>query len=792
MHQVKLTSRESRKIDLHWKPGAIFSALMASLVLQLFRMDQHRGITIMWIECVIFLILPIAFFLFVTRWTSRNESSNTQTTTAYLAQGGVVAIALLLIVAQMIDRSVGLGDANELVALLVLQGIGWHLAIFASVRGFERASLLICGAIVFFVCCMSQRLDVLIAGALFAISSLWWLAGLYWSRLDSKAIDGNSKVLAIHASTTGITAIVILLCLAIASLVPISNSQFPLAGFMPFSGGEDGYEDEFAASGVGDGNMLTVGNNATTTGAVDSDEFIEDDKPSIYDVMSDQYEGPVFKNQKRKRAIPLDVKAKHIHGVKQSEQAGRSFRTMRNTDRELDTELEDRISKALLQIEGSVPARFVIDCFHQFDGWDWSKVDIAKENPLNPRIKIFRSLGKPFFKLQRVKEKYLTENRTHRVKIMRFENPNLPTTSFLNNWHIAKVDDVTMFSWDDSGVVKFAGEMIPPQTVVDVNGFVPNYHLMRDDRALSRYANSDSDSDSLFLQVPDTDSKDRIASLAAQYTAGSDTGWNQVEAIVQRFRNDFELDPEWEVSETVDDTVGHFLDQNGGPSYMFATSCAMALRSAGYPTRLASGFLIQQEDYDRRSRQSIVTTRNLHMWPEVCLDGKYWIPVEPTPGYPIPYSTETLWQWAKAAFHAYVVAPIRSHPFISTIIALAFVLSYVYRAIVVTNLMLLWWHFVRIVWPQRILETTRQLIDVRFWFAGDARPESRTIQSWYTRVEPGLSSGFFELWNFKNYCSRPLAFDREDTVSKCQEQISAITLKKIQQLKANQALMENS
>ena len=790
MQQVKLTSRESRKIDLHWKPGAIFSALMASLVLQLFRMDQHRGITIMWIEYVIFLILPIAFFLFVTRWTSRNESSNTQTTTAYLAQGGAVAIALLLIVVQMIDRSVGLGDANELVALLVLQGIGWHLAIFASVRGFERASLLICGAIVFFVCCMSQRLDVLIAGALFAISSLWWLAGLYWSRLDSKAIDGNSKVLTIHASTTGITAIVILLCLAIASLVPISNSQFSLAGFMPFSGGEDGYEDEFAASGVGDGNMLTAGNNATTTGAVDSDEFIEDDKPSIYDVMSDQYEGPVFKNQKRKRAIPLDVKAKHIHGVKQSEQAGRSFRTMRNTDRELDTELEDRISKALLQIEGSVPARFVIDCFHQFDGWDWSKVDIANENPLNPRIKIFKSLGKPFFKLQRVKEKYLTENRTHRIKIMRFENPNLPTTSFLNNWHIAKVDDVTMFSWDDSGVVKFAGEMIPPQTVVDVNGFVPNYHLMRDDRALSRYANSDSDS--LFLQVPDTDSKDRIASLAAQYTAGSDTGWNQVEAIVQRFRNDFELDPEWEVSETVDDTVGHFLDQNGGPSYMFATSCAMALRSAGYPTRLASGFLIQQEDYDRRSRQSIVTTRNLHMWPEVCLDGKYWIPVEPTPGYPIPYSTETLWQWAKAAFHAYVVAPIRSHPFISTIIALAFVLSYVYRAIVVTNLMLLWWHFVRIVWPQRILETTRQLIDVRFWFAGDARPESRTIQSWYTRVEPGLSSGFFELWNFKNYCSRPLAFDREDTVSKCQEQISAITLKKIQQLKANQALMENS
>lgn len=788
MQQVKLTSQESRKIDLHWKPGAIFSALMATSVLQLFRVDQHRGIAAMWIECAIFMILPIAFFLFVTWWTSRNESSNKHTLTLYLAQGGAVAIALLLILTQLFERSLGLGDANEVVALLVLQAVGWHLAIFASVRGFERASLLICGSIVFFVCCMTQRIDVLIAGALFAISSLWWLAGLYWSRLDSKAIDGNSKVLAIHASATGITTIVILLCLAIASLVPISNGQLSLAGFMPFSGGEDGYEDEFAASGVGDGNMLTAGNNATTTGAVDSDEFIEDDKPSMYDVMSDQYEGPVFKNKKRKRAIPLDVKAKHIHAAKQSEQAGKSFRTMRNSDRELDVELEDRISKALLQIEGSVPARFVIDSFHQFDGWDWSKVDIAAETPLPPKIRINKRFGKPFFTLQRSKQNYLTEDRAHRIKVMRFQNASLPSTSFLHKWHIAKAEDPSMFSWNESGVAEFAGEEIPSQTLIDVYGYVPNYHLMRDDVALSMSDHSQS----LFLQVPNTDSQDRIAGLAEEYTAGAETGWNQVEAVVQKFRSEFELNPEWEVSETIDDTVGHFLDQNGGPSYMFATSCAMVLRSAGYRTRLASGFLIQDEDYDRRSKQSIVTARNLHIWPEVCLDGKFWIPLEPTPGYPIPYSTETLWQWAKAAFHAYIVAPIRSHPFISTFIALAFVLSYAYRAIVITNLMLLWWHLIRVVWPQRLLETTRQLIDVRFWFAGDARPESKTIQSWYTRVEPGLPSDFFELWNFKNYCSCPLAFNREDIVSKCQEQISAITLKKIQQLKANQALPENS
>ena len=81
---------------------------------------------------------------------------------------------------------------------------------------------------------------------------------------------------------------------------------------------------------------------------------------------------------------------------------------------------------------------------------------------------------------------------------------------------------------------------------------------------------------------------------------------------------------------------------------MFATACAMALRSAGYKTRVASGFIVQKKDYVRVARQSIVTADNLHMWPEVCLDGEFWVPVEPTPGYPIPYSTQTALQWITA------------------------------------------------------------------------------------------------------------------------------------------------
>jgi len=298
-----------------------------------------------------------------------------------------------------------------------------------------------------------------------------------------------------------------------------------------------------------------------------------------------------------------------------------------------------------------------------------------------------------------------------------------------------------------------------------------------------------SDDQSPFLQVPDSCPLDRIDALASQYTAGVRPGWNQVEAIVERMREDFALNPDWEVDQLTDDTVDHFLKSKGGPSWMFATSCAMILRNAGYRTRIASGFLIRNEDYDSLSRQSIVTPNNLHMWPEVCLDGKYWIPLEPTPGYPVPFSTETPWQWLMGKAYA-AMAWVWSHP-VTSLFSLAVVaFSYVFRANLVTFLMLLWWHLVRFVWPQRLLRTTRQLIDLRFWAAGNRRPLSKTIKSWYTRVEPGVSMGFYELWNAQNYASDQKKIGRSDLIKQCQAQVEMFTLKKIQKFVTEKSTME--
>jgi len=810
--QASWTTKKSGDSNLlRWKQGAVIPAFVAMLTLLMFRTDQHRWLPALFMEGVIFTLLPVLSYCLIRKWARKNPESVSRKQIKYLAQATALFSVLALISWKWASRSIGLGEANEMVALMVIQVVSWTLAVFASVRGFERASFVLCGALVFFVCCMTKRVDIFVAGALFAVASLWWMAGIYWSKLDSKAIDGNPKMLAIHGSSTLISVIVVAVGVGLSLLIPFSRGQYSLQGYMPFSGGEDGYQDEFAGSGVGDGNMLMAGNNATTTGAVDTDQFIEDDKPSLYDVMSEKYDGPVFK-KKRNRAVALEAKAKHIHEVKQSEQSGRSFRTMRNSERELDIDYEDRISNALFQVEGTVPARFILDAFHHFDGWDWTKTSIEEETPVFAKINLNRS-KKPIFKLSRFKSDYLTGSRSHRVKVMRLETASLPAPCFLDRWHISRVDKVDFFCWGEAGVVCYNSEMIPPQTVIDFKSYIPNYHIMRSasdlrhnrkvsswehkfdkflgvareagDPSLQKGTPPVVDAESPFLQVPDNDSHDRIAALADEITSCEKPGWNQVEAIVNHMREEFELNPAgWKADEEAEDTVGYFLDNNGGPSEQFATSCAMLLRSAGYRTRLASGFLVREKDYIRRAKQSIVTTENLHMWPEVCLDGRFWIPVEPTPGYPIPYSTETAWQWVMAKAQA-VIGWIWRNPLLALLIATMVALCYRYRANLITSLMLGWWNIVRLAWPPLLLRTTRQLIDLRFWAAGDRRPQSKTIRNWYMRVEPELSTSFFDLWNATNYCSSPQKVSHGDLIAKCREQVELLTLGRIQKNKTN-------
>ena len=774
--------------DLVPRTGVLVMSFLAMVIVQMFRSGHSTSITILVAEVVIFSALPwIVYGVLRHRYKPHSQWRFTKTTT-YGFQSGAILVAILVILWHVAIRPFGYGDATEIAALITMQSVGWYLAVFSKVPGFEKTSAIFSGAIVFFVCCIANEWKTFLVAGLFSFVGLWWLLGHYWDRLDAKAITGDSRSLKLHGSVVSLTMLCLVLVACLSAAIPFSKNGISLAGFMPFSGGKKGTMSEFAISGIGDGNMLTAGDNATTTGAVDSDQFIEGSKPSLYDILSERYEGPIMKKQRRRKAVSLTGLAKHMHDPKRSEQAGRTFRTMRNSKQETDAELKDRVTKALFFVEGSVPARFSINNYYQFDGWDWSLVPSESESgrpELVKPLKIIRSdEGElPVFEINRNIASYLTEQRMHRIKVMRLDSRAVPAPALIQRWHIPLFDRLDMFFWNDANLIEMDVESIPAHTIIDIQSLVPNYHLLRDTAGLQPVASTSELAKSWLLQVPENESQVAIQNLTNEWTEGVTPGWMQVETIVDHLRNDFTLSPNWETDEHAEDSVRLFLDQDGGPSYMFATTCAMALRSAGYRTRIASGFLIQKHDYDANARQSIVAADNLHMWPEVCLDGEFWIPVEPTPGYPIPFSTQTTWQWVTANalmfWHWILGNPITVALFSGSVLC-----AVLFRAELVTSLVFGWWWLIRVFWPQRLLKTTRQLIDLRFWFAGDRRPASQTVYAWYTRVESNALDAFFKHWNARNYSDKPASDSHQELALICRSAISSLSLKRIKDFRS--------
>lgn len=765
--------------------GIVIAALLAMLTLQVFRLPGSSSKPFVWVEFVTFALIPLVALLVLKFRFSDLTVNSISKTSIYGFQAGGVIVCGLVVLWHLIARSFHAGQANEIMALVVIQCAAWYLAIFSKVPGFERTSAVLSSALVFFVGCMAERIGVFVVASLFAVVVLWWLLGRYWRRMADKAVDGRSQMLTINGAAIGGTTLVVATVVFLVSLIPLANGGIMLEGFMPFSGGRDGMQDPFARSGIGNGDLIRAGRNATTTGAVDSDNFIEGHKPSMYDVNSERYNGPVVRRKRSNRTVSLDSTAKHLDNAKQSEQSGRSFRTMRESNKPSELEMEERITKALFFVEGSVPARFVNNSFHHFDGWDWSNEPLPRTDQTKqlPNIFLDKKLGKPVYHIAQIVSDYLTGRRMHRVKVMRLDTTTLPASSLLTRWHIDRVDTPNLFRWNDAGLIRMDGDFIPPHAMIDIDSFVPNYHLLRSfgqAESISQPKLQHDSQESRFLQLPDNAADKTIEGLVARWTTRVQPGWSQVEAIVDRMRNDYEFNPDWQRDDQVAETVGHFFEQNGGPSYMFATTCALALRKAGYQTRLTSGFLVQKKDYDWKSRQSVVTSENLHVWPEVCLDGKFWIPVEPTPGYPIPYSDQTAWQWVSAkVFMAWKW--VGKHPLFSVACVASLAAIVVLRAEIVTLLMLFWWCLVKSFWPSGLLRTTRQLIDLRFSLAGDRRPRSSTIGSWYRRVDPDLPARFFDLWNADNFSNGSFSVPKADLVSTCREPLSSLTFKKIRE-----------
>jgi hypothetical protein len=329
--------------------------------------------------------------------------------------------------------------------------------------------------------------------------------------------------------------------------------------------------------------------------------------------------------------------------------------------------------------------------------------------------------------------------------MLRLKTKALPAPPLLRAWHIDRVDLPNLFSFNAQGSVVMDGDSIASHTVIDNVSDVPNFHVLarRKNCILAK-------PQSPFSQIPDNESKSRIEQLAKGLTEGLPRGWQQVEAIIGHFRNTYTYDQTLVATDDSTDAVAAFLDHQGGPSYQFASAATQVLRAAGYKTRLQRGFLVQAEDYDRLAGQSVVTPENLHMWPEVCVDGRHWIPVEPTPGFPIPYNHLNWWQWCQSQV-AYSIYWIKRNPIASllTLMVVGFLFRYRWESVAALSWLI--WYFVFQLFPSQRLKATRKLIDVRFWAAGSPRPRFVAISDWFSQPAPKAAETFCHLWQIENF-----------------------------------------
>lgn len=125
-----------------------------------------------------------------------------------------------------------------------------------------------------------------------------------------------------------------------------------------------------------------------------------------------------------------------------------------------------------------------------------------------------------------------------------------------------------------------------------------------------------------------------VTQLTNAVTSGAQTaGAKAIE--IQRFLRspDFEYSLLAPQSADLDTISAFLLEQRSGYCIHFAASMVTMARIAGIPARMAIGFTSGTPDGEGGY---VVTTHNMHAWPELYFEELGWIPFEPTPSVGSP------------------------------------------------------------------------------------------------------------------------------------------------------------
>ena len=273
----------------------------------------------------------------------------------------------------------------------------------------------------------------------YAICGTWWLLAIYWDRLGGRFADTSERSLPMRPASMAI-GLLALMTLGLVPLVKNSSVTTALHGFFPSSGGTQ-WNDPYAHGGVGDGDqMVAAKDQASGFGAIDSELFLESKMPSLFDSISEFSEAPVKKKKRLAKAIPLASSKMQLNHQKRgiSQQSNCEFSTIRQKTTKRSN-VEDRLTAALLVVKGKTPLHLALETFDHWDGHNL--IASEPENDLALVLQEADVSGRRWLLLSIHHPKAYLKSQTTQVRVMNLKTERVPTPAG------AKSLSMTGFAW---------------------------------------------------------------------------------------------------------------------------------------------------------------------------------------------------------------------------------------------------------------------------------------------------------------------------------------------------------
>ncbi|MFQ3651672.1 MAG: hypothetical protein SNJ75_15205, partial [Gemmataceae bacterium] len=437
---------------------------------------------------------------------------------------------------------------NLLLALVVMSA--WPICL--RLAGFCSLFL-----VLFAISLADQPPGLNIVLAAYVAVATWWLVLVYWSMLRQMHPEERQTARPPWGSVLAVFAVLgLFLAVGVAGPAQVASR---LGEFFSSSGGTGEYHAG-ARGGINDGDEEISGSHAQSAGFVPADTFIEDDKPSLYDVNNDSY-GPPHRNREQERAIALD-RTNYQKGKTPAEnfRPSRPFSTQREGPKSARKPFDVGHS-ALFWVSGPTPLHLRMQVYDKFDGRDW--FEAAKSD--RALILAGEHDGSVWMHLWPPGPDHLwSATVSHEIAIARLKSYVFPTPAHLTHIRLGRVNQPDFFGWYHDGVLRLRARTIPTNVILSTRAQVPS------NEALAALPMSEAVRTRHMTELPP--GHERVAALAREWAGDTPRGWHQVQQVIARLRQHAVHDRQAVVPPEVPHSVEWFLfESRRGPDYLFAT-----------------------------------------------------------------------------------------------------------------------------------------------------------------------------------------------------------------------------